>query len=178
MRSEHELRIEPELERRKPKLVEPADLDAGRAFEGETVERRPTPVLECLAQGRGALARRKRTTLVDGVLEPERVDVLGVDMEQVTGRSPLDHLAPEHPAQTEDAVLDLCLDRPRRTLTPQLVDQPVGRHHRFGWSSKRARIPFCFRPPRASGSPPACTSSGPRTRNSMPRRTYHPGACS
>ena len=140
--SELELRVEPQLERRQTELVETAYLDAGRAFEGEVVKRRPAPILERLAQSCGPLARRQVTGLDDGVLEADRVDVLGVEVDQVPGRSRLDHVASQHAAQAEDAVLDVGVNRFRRTLTPKLVDQAIGRHHLIGVEQQEGENPL------------------------------------
>ena len=56
---EHELGVDPLLERREAKLLEPLDGRSGELLVGEVGERRPAPELERLVS-RAAAARRRR----------------------------------------------------------------------------------------------------------------------
>ena len=115
------------LERDEPQLLEPGDLALRKRLEREVGERRATPEAERFAQRGGAFRRLELPRCGERSLEPDGVDALLVGPQHVARWPHLDQLPAEHPPQARDAVLDVGVDGFRRALSPDLVDQPVGR---------------------------------------------------
>ena len=122
--SELELRVEPQLERRQDGARRDG-LTSMRAAPSKVRSSRGGPrqyssaSRRAAARSRGARSRASTTACSNRIESTSS----GVDVDQVPGRSRLDHVASQHAAQAEDAVLDVGVDRFRRTLTPKLVDQ-------------------------------------------------------
>ena len=93
---EHEVGVDPLLERREAKLFEPLDGRTGERLVREVGERRPAPELERLAEqrggGRGVVARARALGLRRQALEAGEVEVLVADAEDVAGRPRLDRV--------------------------------------------------------------------------------------
>ena len=126
--------LDPALDGLEPELLETSDLGLGELGEGELRQRGATPQGERLLEGRerrnglglqlAPAARRKG-------LEPERVDPVGVDPEEVPRRLSLEGSAAvglvEEPPQVRDVPLQGLRGGARRRLAPQGVHQGVGR---------------------------------------------------
>ena len=130
--AELELRLDPLFEGSQVKLVEPARLRLCERLEGKVSQGRAMPELERVAQASGALARGCVAHLECEPLEAARVDRVRRDAEHVAGRTGLEELGAEHPAQPRDAVLDVGRRRARRRIAPQLLDQRVDRDDLVG----------------------------------------------
>ena len=83
MPPERELGVNPLLERREPKLLEPFDGRTGELLVGEVGKRQPAPELERLVEqrghGRGVVARAGAPGLRRQALEAGEVEVLVAD---------------------------------------------------------------------------------------------------
>jgi hypothetical protein len=96
-----------------------------KGLEREIGERLPSNAGQLRPQSSGtvgvALARA-----IEGVLEPERVDLLRAHREDVSARLRSDRVAPERPAELGDVVLERMPRSLRRTLSPDVLHEPVG----------------------------------------------------
>ena len=94
MPPEQELGVNPLLERREAKLLEPLDGCTGELLVGEVGKRWPAPELERLVEqgghGRCVVARAGASGLRCQALEAGEVEVLVADAEDVAGRPGLD----------------------------------------------------------------------------------------
>jgi hypothetical protein len=122
-----------ELHRRQPQLLQPGRLRLRPRLVGELRQGGTAPQRQRLIQqpGRvGRVPRRRPSRLGDEPVEPGRVDLLVVQLEQVAGR-PGDqhaHHRPECAAQRRDPALQGIGRAAWRLVAPEVVDQPVGGH--------------------------------------------------
>ena len=128
--AQRQFRLGQQLQRRDALLDEPRDLALGERLEGQIRQRAPAPERQRLLEHRRRPRRAARgqlaAALPDQALEPVRVDALGIEPELVAVLAGLDlPAAPERAAQPRDVDLHGLGGRGRRTLAPQLVDQPV-----------------------------------------------------
>ncbi len=134
-----EIRLDTSLDGFETQLVEPADLCLGERLVGELLVGPSPPQLQGAAQGRRRRLRvlaQQCAPVVDQVLEPNRVDLLPVDVEDVPGRSGANDgpLRPGLPIrlQRRPQVGDVhpqCVLTIRGLVTPQLVEEPIRRQH-------------------------------------------------
>ena len=143
---ELELRLEPHLERVQPLLLQTTDRILRKAPVREIRQRRPRPERERLAQRARPLPRRHPSRLPHQSLEAAGVDRVGVDPKPVAGRPRLEGLGAEQLPQARDAVLHVGRRRRRRSPLPQLVDQPVERHHVVRLQEKQRHQRALLRP--------------------------------
>ena len=129
--AELELGLDSILRRGRPQLLEPGRLCPRVRDVGAVGERRPTPKTECLAEGHRRLCRlagpEVRPGLIDDPLEPVRVQLAGLDDEEVAGAPRHEHVRLDQLAQLRDAVLDHLRGRGRGVAFPELVDQAIAR---------------------------------------------------
>jgi hypothetical protein len=115
-------------------ILEPADLRLGEALVADIGERRTVPQCQRIEdQGlrRGGVTLEPVLRLVDEVLEANGVDRIGLDPQLVAGRPGDDAPAlgrSERLAELRDVQLDGVLRRPRRPISPNVLDEPVDRH--------------------------------------------------
>ena len=110
------------LDRREPQLLQPADLERRERLRGDVVERRPAPQRE-------RVARRARG---DEALEAADVEIAPIAEPQLVAAPARDDLRAigggrERLAEVRDVALDHLRRAGRRGLTPQPVDQLLGR---------------------------------------------------
>src|ERR671923_201963 len=122
-----EVGVDPLLEDGQPELLQAADLGLREGLERELAERRSAPEGERLAELRRPLVGRGRLRLGGQGLRPGRIEPARVDTEQVSGRLRHENVRPEQLPQLGDEVLKGGRSRLRRVLTPERVDQAVGR---------------------------------------------------
>ena len=129
MTAELELGLDSILGRRRPQFLEPDRLGPRKRDVGAVGERRATPQSERLPERLRRLRRlagaEVGSGLIDGPLEPVRVQLVGLDDEEVTGAPGDEDVRLDQLAQLRDAVLDHLHGRRRRVALPELVDQTV-----------------------------------------------------
>ena len=133
MPPEHELGVDPLLERREAKLLEPLDGRTGERLVGEVGERRPAPEVERLVEqggrGRGVVARAGAPGLRRQALEAGEVEVLVADAEDVAGRPRLDRVGrAERAPELRHLPLNLRDRGHRRPSRVELVGEPLDGH--------------------------------------------------
>jgi hypothetical protein len=128
--SGRERRVDRQLARPQPELLEAADLRAGERLVGEVAQRLAAPQLERVMRGGGAVAGG----LLDEPLEADRVDGVGADAQLVAAAAgdDLGLGALEQPAQLRDVELHHLHAAGGRVLAPEPLDQLVGRHRGVG----------------------------------------------
>ena len=170
---EREVGVDPELDRCQPDLLEPGDRRLGEALVGEVRERRAPPQRQRVAQplrrvGRQA-AGEQAPPLVHQPLESVEIELVGLDPDDVAGRSGRQHVLRKRLAKSRDVDPQRGGGALGRVLAPELVDQPVSGNDLVGveeeHGEKRTRLaarpgkPRRLRPtPRAvpgSGTPSA-----------------------
>jgi hypothetical protein len=148
---ERQIRLDPLLQGSKPELLQLRDRWLRERLVGEVRQRRPAPQPERLAQNPRRLllptGSQRITAVLDQFAEAVQVKLARRDVQQVavptghqraitgTGRRvavrPHGHSAVrgQHLAQPRHVHLQGPHRARRRRLAPQLVDQPVSRHH-------------------------------------------------
>ena len=135
MPAERELGVDPLLDCGETQLLEALDLGPRERLVGEVGECITSPererlVEKCRRHDRVALGVRQ-TTLLDEPLEPVRIDLLGLELNEVAARTRHEQVGlPERLAQPRHLVIEAVARRPGRPVAPQLVDQPVARDQR------------------------------------------------
>ncbi len=131
MAAEPEIGVDPILECRDSKLLEPDDLRVSERLPGEVGERRPTPERECRPQGVGrtsGVARpERRPPLLAETSELEEVDGFRVDDEPVPRRRRLERAFGQELSQLRDVDLDRVAGRVGRVLPPEPIDEAIAR---------------------------------------------------
>ncbi len=135
--------IDAVLDRCHPQLVQPSDLGLGERLERELLQGATTPQRQRLTEHqrrRRRIGVEQRPALPSQRLEPDRIDVLGNDVQDVTGRPGDQHRAVaalgaiglERRAQARDVDPQRVLAILPRVAGPQFVDQLIGRHDPVG----------------------------------------------
>ncbi len=130
MTPEREVGVDPELDCSQPDLLEPGDRRLGEALVGEVRERRASPERQRVAEplrrvGRQA-AGEQAPSLVHEALEAVEIELVGLDPDDVAGRSGRQHVLRKRLAQSRDVDAQRSGGVLGRVLAPELVDQPVG----------------------------------------------------
>ena len=131
--AERELRLDPLLDGLDAQLLEPGALGGGERIVRELGQRGSAPELERLAERRrrcrGVAVGEQPAPLPEEPLEPQRVDLAGVDFEHVAGWSSRQRgRAPgrgERLAQLRDPDAQRRASARRRLAAPDLVEQAV-----------------------------------------------------
>ena len=131
--AERELRLDPLLDGLDAQLLEPGALGGGKGLVRELGQRRAAPELERLAErrgrGGGVTVGERRASLREEPLEAQRVDLAGVDLEHVAGRTSRQRgRAPgrgERLAQLRDPHAQRSAAARRRLAAPDLLEQAV-----------------------------------------------------
>jgi hypothetical protein len=133
---ERQLGVDPLLDGEQPPLLEPFGLASGEPQVCEVGERGSAPERERGSQrslrGLGVAARERLVPLFEQPLEPVRVKLAGVHLQDVSRRAAREAPVAEQLAQARDVVVQRVVDGRRRPLAPQAVDHPVARHHLVG----------------------------------------------
>ena len=133
--SEREVGLDPVLDRAQPELLEPPDLALSEVLVRELGQCRPPPQAERLTK---EIVRPRRVALLQRappfsreLLEPHEVEGRALERQAVAGRLRLEQvlLGPERLSERRDVVTDDLAGSRRRSLAPQVVDDPVGRDH-------------------------------------------------
>ena len=131
--AERELAVDPVHHGGEAQLLEPLDVGARVRLEAEAGEDAAAPERERLLERPRRLLDRARCGLGTGrgdhALEPERVELVGRQLEQIAVRAGRNRapVAGECLAQLGDVHLNRLHGRGRRPLPPELVDEPVAR---------------------------------------------------
>ncbi len=131
--SERQVGLDPVLERRETQLLESHDGRLGERLVREVGKSRAAPEAQRLAKtaccalcitrrGGGSGACRER-------LEAVQIQLIGLELDDVTGGTGRDGVGPEHLAQIRDEALEHDLHGVRRLLPPKLIDEALARHH-------------------------------------------------
>ena len=169
---EREVGVDPQLDCCKPDLAEPSDGRLGEALVGEVRERRASPERQRVAEPLRRIARQAASEqappLVHEPLESVEIERVGLDPDDVAGRSGRQHVLRQRLAKSRDVDPQCGGGALGRVLAPELVDQPVGRNDLVGveeeQGEKRPRLGAAQGHARRL-RPTA--SSGPRIRNSI-----------
>ena len=119
-------------------LLQPGRLGLGPRLVGELGQGRAAPEAERLLQQPGRprpLGGRGGQGLGGQPLEPGRVDLPGAGLQEIARRPGGHHPRPgrpKGPAQGRHPALEGVGRVPRRVVAPEVLDQPVGRHHPAG----------------------------------------------
>ena len=111
-------------------LLEPGDVASERGLAGQVGQGRPSPQAERLGErdlGRPRL-QGAVTRLAKQPLEPDRVHLVGVGVEEVPGGPALDRVGPQRGPQARDVDLERRLGILGELLPPDGVDQLLGRN--------------------------------------------------
>ena len=122
-----EIGVDPLLERREAKLLQPADVPDQRRPERHVAQGLTAPEGERLPQPLGPFDRLERTGGLDETLEPQQVDGLVVHDEPVARRPRLERVRAEELAQPRDGVLKRGRRGARRVFAPERRDQRLRR---------------------------------------------------
>ena len=145
---EREVGVDPELDCCQPDLLEPGDRRLGEALVGEVRERRAPPQRQRVAQplrrvGRQA-ASEQAPPLVHQALEAVEIELVGLDPDDVAGRSGRQHVLRKRLAKSRDVDPQRGGGVLGRVLAPELVDQPVSGNDLVGveeeHGEKRTRL--------------------------------------
>ena len=126
--AERELCVDPLFLGSDAQLVETRRLEPGEFLLLEVGERRAAPEVERLAQQPRRRGGLRRSRLLQEPLEAVAVDRVATDREPVAGRVSDEHVAADQLAQRRDGVLERPGCGGGRALTPEVRDEPVGRH--------------------------------------------------
>jgi hypothetical protein len=123
-------------------LGEARDFAGRLAVVAGTREDRPAPLVERLSRCRGCIgdvARVEARACLDrGALEAERVDLLGLDVDQVAGRAGDEQAARQRAAEPGHMHLDRIRCPPGRGVAPQVCDERRGRDETSGPEQEQA----------------------------------------
>ena len=140
------------LERGKANLLEARRLVLGERLEREVGERWASPQVECHTELRSAFFRRPGLGSLDHPSEALEVELLRRDLQPVPGRCGSHHIGPQCLPELRDEVLQRGGGSRRRALSPQQVDQSVGRDDASGIQQQDCQDGALLGPPR-SGVP-------------------------
>jgi len=128
-----EVRVVTELERSQAQLLEPLGLGGAARLLGQVGERRAAPdrerfpqVVRCVV---GAARFESRSPALECALEPVEVELVLTDDHAVPAPGGLDPLTAERAAQPVHVDLQRLDGGRRRCLSPEPVDELLGRHH-------------------------------------------------
>ncbi len=131
MTPELEQSLDPVLLGLEPPLGEPLDLRLGEVVEGEVGEGGAAPECECRIEARQRAIRvsvlERAAPLGRKLFEPLCVDAPRVDAEEVAGELRDQHAVTQRAAEMRHVALDGFWCRGRRSLSPQSIDEDVGR---------------------------------------------------
>ena len=136
------------LEGAHPQLIQPANLELGELLIRKITERRAAPQRERRLERRGGMLRTARgelaSALGEELLKPMRIEAVWVESQPVAVLAGLDQFASaarqvagERPPQPRDADLQRLHRAGLRALSPELVDQPVGRQRLVAMQEKQ-----------------------------------------
>ncbi len=127
--SEREVGLDPLLERREAKLLEPPDSRLRKRLVGEVGERGPAPQPQRRAQLPRSDSRLRGIRLADKALEAKQVKLLALQRDEVARRTRNKQRTrvAQRLSQLRDQNLQRSAPRRGRPLTPQVVEQPISR---------------------------------------------------
>ena len=131
MAPEEQVGVQPALEHREPKLLEPSRLGLRERLCRELGERLAAPELESRAKaGRrilGTAGIERGASVSDEPLEATEVELVRVELERIAGRARVQRAGREHLAQPGHVDLHHLVRRLRHVLAPEIVDDRVDR---------------------------------------------------
>ncbi len=173
MTSERQVGLDPVLERREAQLLESHDGRLGERLVREVGKSRAAPEAQRLAKSAccapGITRRRSSSGVRDESLEAVQIQLVGLELDDVAGRTRRDGVGPEHLAQIRDVALEHDLHGPRRLLPPELVDDAVGCHHLVCVQEKKCEHRALLRA--AEGKRPSALPRLERSENSEVHRS-------
>ena len=125
VRADRELRLGPLLDEREVELLEARDLLPRERLVAELRQRLAAPQGERVVEQSCTPNRIAGARGVDQAPDARRVELLGLEPDDVAGRPRLDRIGAERLPQLRDEVLERRHGRRRRALGPQRLDQPV-----------------------------------------------------
>ena len=180
MATERELCVDPILDGQQTQLLEPLDLEPRERLELQIGERPPPPQALRLAQQRRRPSSiptlKRRPPIPRQTLEPLQVELSRVDAQQIPRRSrdqPWLSLAiGKRLAQPRDLHSQHPLERPRRLVRQQLIDQLIARENPVGVAQQQRQQRALPRPADShqraiDAEPPTAPRSG--TQDARPR---------
>ena len=124
-----EVGVDPKLQRCQPNLFEPGDGSLSELLVGEVRECWSSPQSEGVAEPRRRIGRKAASQqsprFVDQPLEPVEIELVGLDPDEVSGRSGRQHVLRKRLSKSRDVDAQCRGGVLRRALAPELVDQPV-----------------------------------------------------
>ena len=126
---ERVLGVDARLQRRQAHLLQACDLALRERLVLQVGERRPPPQRQRLAQHPRRRRRRGRARLLDERFEALQVQLPRLDVKHVTRCPGHDDVGAERAAEMRDVHLQRLAGGLRRSVAPQLVDEPLGRDH-------------------------------------------------
>ena len=155
MAPEHQVGLDPLLDRHQPELLQGGDLPLGEGLVGELGQRRPAPQAQRPEEARRPLGGRSPARLLEQAPEQVRIDANRVDRQDVAGRgrsedggslaSGLGRL--QALAEVGHQALECGGYCRRGPLAPQLVDEP-GRRDNLAGVQDQEREERTSAPPR------------------------------
>jgi hypothetical protein len=132
--SERQVGLDPGLERRQAKLLEPRDVELRERVERELGQRRAAPQrqrpAQRLARPPGLAGGQRLASLLGEPVEHLGVERAGRQGQDVPRRDRGDGVVPERLSELRDVALQHGGHRRRRVRSPEGVDQPVARDRR------------------------------------------------
>ena len=147
------------LERGKANLLEARRLVLRERLEREVGERWASPQIECHTELGSAFFRRPGLGSGDHPSEALEVELLRRDLQPVPGRCGSHHIGPQRLPELRDEVLQRGDGSRRRALSPQQVDQSVGRDDASGIQQQDCQDGALLGPPIGRSLPSTKTSS-------------------
>ena len=131
--TEREIGVDPNLQRRQTRLLQPGDLSLSERLVGEVSQRRPPPQPQRIAQeaggGRGISPGQRLAALDGQTLELVGIELTRRQLELIATAPGVHHAITQRPAQMKDITLERLGGSRGRSLAPQLVDQPLAGYH-------------------------------------------------
>jgi hypothetical protein len=144
--AELELRVDPMLERRDTKLLEPRDLPHEPRLVSEVCKGSPTPETQSFGELGRSIASGQRLGLGNETLEPVEIDRVRIRPQHVSPRPGDQDVPADVLPQPRNVIVERCRGVGRRPAAPEILDQPVGADDLVGMQDQQGEHRPALRP--------------------------------